>query len=243
MGSYFYNKETLYEINKVSTDLILWPKNKAKYYSTVLIWLTGLEESPEDYQDMFNYNPSLLPHPERSKIIILCGEKKKITAFKNDNTYGDEAFSWFDVYDFDDISKKSINFEDVTNSAKRILKIIENEAKYLGGYENIFLGGFSQGACMSIYLGCIFNYLLGGIICCSGALFPDIDINNNNNRLKIFVSHGDSDDQITKEINALSLKAINNFSEIEIHYYPNVGHFIEQNALYDLSKFFYKNMK
>ena len=77
MGSYFYNKETLYEINKVSTDLILWPKNKAKYYSTVLIWLTGLEESPEDYQDMFNYNPSLLPHPERSKIIILCGEKKK----------------------------------------------------------------------------------------------------------------------------------------------------------------------
>ena len=45
---------------------------------------------------MFNYNPSLLPHPERNKIIILCGEKRKVTGFQ-----GDVCFSWFDVYTFD----------------------------------------------------------------------------------------------------------------------------------------------
>ena len=192
---------------------------------------------------MFNYNPSLLPHPEKNKIIILCGEKRKITGFKDDNVYGDEAFSWFDVYTFNDISMKSINFEDVKKSENRIRKIIEEEAKYLGGYENIFLGGFSQGACMSLYIGCTFNHLLGGVICCSGALFPDIQINNDNNKLKIFISHGDLDDQISKEINVLSLKKINNFSKIETHYYQNVGHYIEQNTLYDLGNFFYKNVK
>jgi len=235
--------ETLYITKKINEGLILLPKNNNQKYTTVLIWLTGLEEPPEDFESMFNYNPSLLPHPERNKIIILCGEKKKITGFKGDIIYGDECYSWFDVYKFDDISMNSINFEDVKKSANRIIKIIEEEAKYLGGYENIFLGGFSQGACMSLYIGCSFNHILGGVISCSGALFPDTIINNHNNKLKIFISHGDLDDQITKEINVLSLKKINNFTELEIHYYPSVGHYIEANALYDLSKFFYKNMK
>ena len=237
------NRETLYEINKINQGLILLPKNSNHQYTTVLIWLTGLEEPPEDYEEMFNSKPPLLPHPERNKIIILCGEKKKVTGFRLDIIYGDEAFSWFDVYNFNDISMKSINFEDVKQSSNKIIKIIEEEAKYLGGYENIFLGGFSQGACMSFYIGCSYNHLLGGIISCSGALFPDTVINNQNNKLKIFVSHGDLDEQITKEINELSLKRINNFSQIETHYYPDVGHYIEENTLNDLAVFFYKYMK
>ena len=142
-----------------------------------------------------------------------------------------------------DISMNSINFEDVKKSANKIIKIIEDEAKYLGGYENIFLGGFSQGACMSLFIGCSYKQKLGGVISCSGALFPDTVINNKNNKLKIFISHGDFDDQIKKEINVLSLKRINNFSELEIHYYPSSGHYIDQNALLDLNKFFYNYMK
>ena len=137
----------------------------------------------------------------------------------------------------------SINFDDVKKSANRIINIIEEEAKYLGGYDNIFLGGFSQGACMSLYVGCSYNHLLGGIICCSGALFPDTVINEDNNKLKIFISHGDLDDQITKDINVLSLKKINHFSNMEIHYYPKYGHCIEQKTLEELSIFFYNYMK
>ena len=236
------NPNTLYTIKKIKQDLILLPKNENQKYTTVLIWLTGLEESPEEFENMFNYYPPLLPHPERNKIIILCGEKRKITAYKNDEI-GDECFSWFDVYGFDDISMSSINFDDVKKSANRIISIIEEEAKYLGGYDNIFLGGFSQGACMSLYVGCSYNHLLGGIICCSGALFPDTVINEDNNKLKIFISHGDLDDQITKDINVLSLKKINHFSNMEIHYYPKYGHCIEQKALEDLGIFFYNYMK
>ena len=240
--NYYQNYETLYEKTKKNEDLILLPKNKNKKYTTVLIWLTGLEEPPEEFESMFNYSPSLLPHPERTKVIILCGEKKHLTAFEGD-PYGSECFSWFDVYSFEDISMNSINFEDVKNSSKRIINIIEEEAKYLGGYENIFLGGFSQGACMSLHIGCSFNHLLGGVICCGGALFPDTVINNENKKLKIFVSHGDLDDQISKEINVLSLKRINNFSGLDIHYYPSIGHYIDPYTLNDLGQYFYKNMK
>ena len=242
-----YNDEnTLYEISQESTTIILLPKNsKNKKYTSVLIWLTGLDESSEDYIDMFNHEPSLLPHPEKNKIIILCGEKMKITAFKDDPR-GDVCHSWFNVYRLNNIINSSgdfFNFEDVKNSEKKIINIIEKEAQYLKGYDNIFLGGFSQGACMSLHIGLSYDKVLGGIISCSGALFPKTIINKNNENLKIFVSHGELDDLIDKNINELSIKRINHFPNLEIHYYPNIGHLIEQNALVDLNKFFTKNMK
>ena len=67
-------------------------------------------------------------------------------------------------------------------------------------------------------------------------------INKNNKNLRIFLSHGDLDDQITKEINEISLKPINNFPNLEVHYYSNMGHFFSQEVLVDLSKFFNKYM-
>lgn len=60
--SNFFNNlntlNTLYTINKINEDLILLPKNENQSYTTVLIWLTGIEEPPEDFQSMFLYSPS-----------------------------------------------------------------------------------------------------------------------------------------------------------------------------------------
>ena len=240
------NQESLYDISREDTTIILHPKNKEKNYSSVLIWLAGLEESGEDFIDMFNHNPSILPHPEKNKIILLCGKKMKVTAFQFDEDGDKECYSWFDVCTYFNITESnvdSINFEDVINSTKIISEVIEKEAKYLKGYNNIFLGGFSQGACMSLHIGLSYDKLLGGVIACSGALFPKTVINKNNENLRIFVSHGDLDDWITKDINELSLKRITHFPNLELHYYPSSGHFIEQNTLIDLQKFFNNYMK
>ena len=239
-------EETLYDISIENTKITLLPKNNLnKKYSYVLIWLTGLDESSEDYIDMFNHEPSLLPHPDKNKIIILCGEKMKITAFKDDPR-GDICHSWFNVtrlYNIIQDNNDFCDYEDVKTSTKKISEYIEKEAEYLKGYDNIFLGGFSQGACMSLHIGLSYDKVLGGIISCSGALFPKTIINKNNENIKIFVSHGELDDLIEKNINELSIKRIKHFPNLEIHYYPNIGHLIEQNALVDLNKFFTKNMK
>jgi hypothetical protein len=128
-------------------------------------------------------------------------------------------------------------------STKRIGEIIEKEAQYLKGYDNIFLGGFSQGACMSIHIGLSYEKTMGGIICVSGALFPNTLINKKNEKVPIFISHGDLDDQITKDIQQLSIKKIKHFPNLEEHYYPSIGHYIEDNTLADLTKFFHKYMK
>ena len=236
---------SLYEIASEELSLTLVPKNNyPKKYSYALIWLTGLEESTDYYLDMFSRSPYLLPHPEITKIIILCGEKMKVTAFKFDEDGDEECHSWFDVctmFMINENNVDSINFEDVDKSTKRISEVIEKEAQYLQEYNNIFLGGFSQGACMSLHIGLSYHKPLGGIIACSGALFPRTEINNEN--IRIFISHGDLDDRILKDIHDLSIKRILHLPNLEIHYYPSLGHEIEQKILTDLNKLFYNYMK
>ena len=237
----------LFEIIREGTTLNIYTKkNINKKYSLLLILLAGLEESSEDFLYMFLENYHLLPHQDQNKIIILCGEKMKITAYQCEPNGDVEIPSWFDIENIFAINENnvdSINFDDVKKSTRRISEIIEKEAKYLNGYDNIFLGGFSQGACMSIHIGLSHDNPLGGIICCSGALFPNTVINKNNEKVGIFISHGDLDDQITKDINQLSIKKIQNFQNLEVHYYPSIGHYIEDNILADLTNFFYKYMK
>ena len=242
-----YQYNNLFQIEKENTTIILYTKkNISKKYSSVLIWLAGLEESSEDFLDMFVYNYNLFPNPDKNKIIILCGEKMKITAYQFEPNGDEEIPSWFDVRSLFAINENNvnlINFDDVNKSTKRIGEIIEKEAQYLKGYDNIFLGGFSQGACMSIHIGLSYEKTLGGIICVSGALFPNTLINKKNEKVPIFISHGDLDDQITKDIQQLSIKKIKHFPNLEEHYYPSIGHYIEDNTLADLTKFFHKYMK
>jgi phospholipase/carboxylesterase len=73
--------------------------------------------------------------------------------------------SWFTITKFPIDSEKCYNFEEAQNSAKIIEKVIEEEVKLIGGnYKNIFIGGFSQGACLSLYTGLTYKHLLGGDI-------------------------------------------------------------------------------
>ena len=58
-----------------------------------------------------------------------------------------------------------------------LVKLIKQEAKQLNGkYQNIFIGGHSQGACLSLYTVYSIKELLGGVISCSGVLFPEVEI-------------------------------------------------------------------
>ena len=55
-----YQYNNLFQIEKENTTIILYTKkNISKKYSSVLIWLAGLEESSEDFLDMFIYNYNL----------------------------------------------------------------------------------------------------------------------------------------------------------------------------------------
>ena len=65
--------------------------------------------------------------------------------------------SWFRINEFPLASRECYNFEEAEISKRKIEKIIEEETKLLDGkYANIYLGGFSQGACISLLVGLTF---------------------------------------------------------------------------------------
>ena len=55
---------------------------------------------------------------------------------------------------------------------------------------------YSQGACISLYTAYNFKELLGGVLACSGILFPQGKIVGDKNKLKVFLAHGDKDESI-----------------------------------------------
>ena len=104
------------------------------------------------------------------------------------------TFSWFNVIErkfgkpFDEIFGR----QEIIDNGKFIAELIDQEAKALGGdYSKVFLGGFSQGCAMSLYVGLSLPQKLGGIIAYAGYHFEIAsEIPDDRN---VLVIHGDND--------------------------------------------------
>ncbi len=207
---------------------------KSGKYSHLIIFLHGLGDSPHSYVDFFE-NSNILPENIPIKIICLQSPISFVHGFP--------LPSWFTITKFPIDSERCYNFEEAQKSTKIIEVVIEEEVKLLNGkYEHIYVGGFSQGACLSLYTGLTYKHLLGGVIVLSGALFPQTKILDSNKDLKIFVGHGTNDDVISCEPSEESMKPIKNFSGFKRILYPGEGHCICQKEIEDLKHFLKKSM-
>jgi hypothetical protein len=128
--------------NTKSPHIYINPKSTYKY---CIIWLHGLDNKPENFVDLFTKDINI-PYKDNTKIILLRAPEMNITYSKLVQT------SWFDLLGFPINSKDSYNFDDAKKSRDVLANIIEEEEKLLGGhYEKIYIGGHSQGACISLY--------------------------------------------------------------------------------------------
>ncbi len=57
----------------------------------------------------------------------------------------------------------------------------------------MFVGGMSQGGVMSLYYGLSSDILVGGVICLSGYVLPNVTPLHNLGKLPILLVHGSSD--------------------------------------------------
>jgi predicted esterase len=81
--------------------------------------------------------------------------------------------SWYDILTTSYPEK--LNETQILQSTKRVLKVIEQEAKLLNDdYSKIFIGGFSQGCCMSINIALYCPGILGAVIGLSGRVFTSL---------------------------------------------------------------------
>ena len=220
-------KSDKYNIAKAGKDIHLIPKNGE--YSHLLIWLHGFGSSPEEYVPIFEGSGEINIIPPNTKILLLSAPTIPITKMN-----GRTVCSWYDLLKGDEI-----NFNDIIKNSQKIMKIIKNEGKKIG-FEQIIVGGFSQGACMSFYLGYNLPFSLGGIIVCSGKLFDDIEILKENEKLNVFIGHGDEDDVIPLSKMEKSIERIGNKESMEIHSYKNCSHQITHDEFNDIGKFMKK---
>ena len=210
--------------------------NPTDNYTYCIIWLHGLDNKPENFVDLFTKDIQL-PHKNKTKIILMRAPIMKMSYNKKKVT------SWFDIYEFPIDTKDKYNFENATNSSNTLKTVIDEEAELLKGhYENIFIGGHSQGACVSLYLAYASDYLLGGVIACNGILFPQGEINGDKESLNVYMGHGDKDLAFPIEFHNETIKRIENYKGFKRYIYQGKGHAINDQEKKDIETFLNNTM-
>ena len=209
--------------------------NPTSDYTHCLIFLHGYESSPEHYEPFFE--DFYFKKKENTKIILMRAPYQIVSFNKENKT------SWFDIITFPIDSTDSYNFTEATRSRKAVEKVIKKEAELLNGkYENIFIGGHSQGACVTLYTGYNMNELIGGVVAFSGVLFPEIEIVGDKNKLKVFLGHGFRDQAIPMTFHNETVKRIEKFEGVKKFYYEEMGHNIGDEEKRDAEGFLNNSM-
>ena len=163
-----FKKET-----RKDKTIILTPKSGK--YNYVLIFLHGLFETPQSIVGKFDRSDN--PLSSSFKIILPAAPVQKCSP-----AGGKKINSWFDVYRSAPtkipLKEEEMNLKQYDESSQKIKNLINQEASKLNGdYKRIFVGGFSQGACLTYDIGLSFNHLIGGIFALCGIPFQHTKIN------------------------------------------------------------------
>ena len=148
--------------------------------------------------------------------------------------------AWYDLYDLSfENDEDELGME---RSSLSINKLIEDQISFGIPSEKIIIGGFSQGAAMSFYLGLKYPKKLGGIAALSGYL-PLKDkltdsLKGELANMPIFMAHGLYDNVIEIGIADSSFEKLSKeFNSASFLKYP-MGHEVCEKEIDDLSIFF-----
>ncbi|KAK0431838.1 Phospholipase/carboxylesterase/thioesterase [Armillaria borealis] len=147
--------------------------------------------------------------------------------------------------------------EGVNQSVKSLSQIVAQERNK--GIESVLFGGFSQGACMSLFMGLTLEDLrIAGIVMLSGKMvLPDKLIEGITPRTKnipVFIAHGTDDDVLTLDINTECVEALrgagfsitentNAAGGISYHLYQGLAHSVDlSQEVDDLKDWLKKNV-
>ncbi|KAI5474162.1 hypothetical protein MNV49_004074 [Pseudohyphozyma bogoriensis] len=141
--------------------------------------------------------------------------------------------SWFDIKTLMPPSPGVPTDEDeagMLKSVSRIQQIIADEVDAGIDASRIVVGGFSQGACISILTGLTSERKLAGIVSLSGWLGLSDKAKSmatdHAHKLPILWGHGNADNIVRYSWGSDSIKALQKmgFKDIDFHTYPGMGH-------------------
>ena len=216
------------EDNTILPPLVL--NSTSGNHTHTIIFLPGLTNTPEDFKIVFTDRLHFKKIND-TKVVILRSPLVYVSYFNSTN------YSWFDIYNFPMQNDSDYNFTDLKKSAKILETVITNEANILNGkYENIIIGGHSQGACISLYHGYNTDKNLGGLFSFSGVLPPG-DIREDKNDFKVYFGYGDKDNIILPSFFNESIQRIKDFKEFKLYVYKDHLHYVNDAETDDVSEF------
>ena len=218
-------------IIKENTEIDLIPKSGK--YDYVFIFLHGFSEKIKDYIEIFNKNDG--PIPENFKIILPSAPIIHVTRINS------KAISWFDTKgkDNDVILESDYVFEEIDKAGDKIKQLIINEAKKLDNdFSKIFLGGFSQGACLAYHVALSFDYTLGGLISFCGIPNTKTKIKENNNKLNILSIAAEKDVYFPLEyLKKQTFDILGNFKNLKFKILLGEEHSVSKVGLEETKKY------
>lgn len=200
-----------------------------KNHKRTQIWLQGMGSYTGSGFDNLFADPNATPLEEGTRVRLLYAPPIEVNTFKEPKVMK----SWFDFNSFnkkEDIIKIGYyDFKDVKRNIKLINKVIKDEIKLLGGKsENLYLGGFSQGATMAQHIGAGYEKPLGAILGIAGFKFRETKFDESNSKTPVFLAHGKHDRILQMDIAKYSFKnEYNNFfknKNIKFNEIDNMGH-------------------
>lgn len=160
---------------------------------------------------------------------------------------GQPISQWFDIYEMGNPNARQ-DEEGYWTSVSRITNLIEDEVNNGIDASNIIVGGFSQGASISLGVNASYNKKLAGILCLSGFFsmkqgLPSrlTDINKQTN---IFHGHGDLDPVININYARSTEKYFKElgFANYTLKEFPGMAHSTCNEELSDIAQFITKNL-
>jgi len=175
-------------------------------------------------KDLFNYAQYFDP-----TMLVVC-PRAPITVMEN-------KYSWYPLNRVKDTWKYDAN--GVLSSCDKLLEYVQQIIDDKGVDPNkIFLGGFSQGAIMSLGVGLQHPEKIAGIIALSGEVYPEINQKKaaakNLKKTKLFISHGLQDEVLpVQPIKASAAELKEAGMTVSEHYY-NIAHSINSEGFNEL---------
>eukprot|EP01080_Neovahlkampfia_damariscottae_P005355 gene5355-9163_t len=214
-------------------------KSKNSPHKSTVIFLHGLGDTGDGWSQEFSF--AFKEKFQETKFLFPTADNRSISI-----NMGHKMPGWYDIYSLEDRTSKE-DKKGILESKESIEEILEwqiNEEKIPS--EKIILGGFSQGGAMSLYTGLTLSKTIGGILCMSGYVPIQVEVEKNLNKKNIstpiLMCHGTGDNVVPIEFAQHSHEFLKMKREKNLNFltYAGMDHTACQKEFEDVTKWLEK---
>lgn len=161
---------------------------------------------------------------------------------------GQRISQWFDIFEMGNPDARQ-DEDGYWGSVSKINNLIEDEANNGIDSSKIIIGGFSQGASISLGVAASYEKKIAGVLCLSGFFGMKQGISSRlkdvNKNTPIFHGHGDLDPVININYARATAKYFQNnlgFTNYHLHEYSGMAHSTCNEEISEIAEFISKNL-